>query len=310
MKKNGIKHKNSIRRKIFITLMLAYPLLHFLIFWVYINFNTFVISFQQFSYTTGQDVWVGFENYRMFFKDLQFASSSTLKYAMFNSVLYLLFNNFVLLPISVVCAYLLFKKVLWHRLFRVVFFLPSIISIVVLTMAFSFMFNTQFGPVVKFMYSVGLNSMVPANGFFGTQGMAQGMIFLYCLWAGIGYNVVLLSGALSRIPEEILEAGKIDGIPMHKELLFIMIPLISPTVSTLFIMGTMVMFTLFLQPMLLTSGGPVGSTYTIAYYIVDMVKNNRLPEAATAGVLFSLVGIPFVQLIKRGVEAITPKVEF
>ena len=306
--KNNLSMPRS--RKIFIALMLAYPILHFLVFWLYININTFVISFERFSFTEGKNVFVGFLNYELFFRNLGLSSSATLRHAIVNSILYLPFNNFILLPISVICAYFLFKKVFAHRVFRVVFFFPSIISIVVLTMCFSFMFNTQFGPVVKILQALGWESLIPPNGFFGTPGLTQGMIFLYCLWAGIGYNVVLLTGAITRIPEEVLEAGKLDGIPMRKELFMVVVPLIFPTISTLFITGSMVVFTLFLQPMLLANGGPNGTTYTIAYYIVDMVNNNRLEEAATAGIIFSIIGIPIVQLIKWLMEKITPQVDF
>ncbi len=306
--KNNLSMPRS--RKIFIALMLAYPILHFLVFWLYININTFVISFERFSYTSGKNVFVGFMNYEEFFRNLSLPSSATLRHAIVNSILYLPFNNFILLPLSVICAYFLFKGVFGHRVFRVVFFFPSIISIVVLTMSFSFMFNTQFGPIVKILQNIGLGALVPPNGFFGTPGLTQGMVFLYCLWAGIGYNVVLLTGAITRIPEEVLEAGKLDGIPMRKELFMVVVPLIFPTISTLFITGSMVVFTLFLQPMLLANGGPNGTTYTIAYYIVDMVNNNRLEEAAAAGIIFSIIGIPIVQLIKWGMEKITPQVDF
>lgn len=297
-------------RKIFIICMLAYPVLHFLIFWGYVNIDTIVLSMQKFSMLEGKEVFVRFENYARFFEDWSLSTSQTLKHAIVNSIGFLIFNNFILLPISIVCAYLLFKKVLGYKVFRVIFFLPSIISAVVLTMAFSFMFNTQFGIVVKLLRDLKLDFLIPANGFLGTKGVAQRMIYLYCLWAGIGYNVLLLTGAISRVPEEILEAGKIDGIRMTRELFQVIVPLIFPTISTLFIMGSMVMFTLFLQPMLLTQGGPNGSTYTIAYYIVDLVNNNKIYEAAAVGILFSIIGIPIVQFIKWFMEKITPQVEF
>lgn len=308
--KKAKKPKMPASRKIFIICMLAYPVLHFLIFWGYVNIDTVILSIQKFSILEGKETFVWFENYARFFEDWSLSTSQTLKYAIVNSIGFLIFNNFILLPISIVCAYLLFKKVLGYQVFRVIFFLPSIISAVVLTMAFSFMFNTQFGIVVKLLRDLKLDFLIPANGFLGTKGVAQRMIYLYCLWAGIGYNVLLLSGAISRVPEEILEAGKIDGIGMTRELFQVIVPLIFPTISTLFIMGSMVMFTLFLQPMLLTQGGPNGSTYTIAYYIVDLVNNNKIYEAASVGILFSVVGIPIVQFIKWFMEKITPQVEF
>jgi multiple sugar transport system permease protein/N-acetylglucosamine transport system permease protein len=304
------KKKFFTKRNVFIVLMLAYPIIHFLIFWVYVNFNTFILSFQRWSVGQNKEVFANFDNYARFFKTLFEGLTPHLQSAITNSIWFLVFNNFILLPVSIVCSYLFFKKVFGHQVFRVIFFLPNIISVVILTMAFRFMFNNNFGPVVKLLRDLGLSSWVPKNGFFGTVGLSQVMIFVYCLWAGIGYNVLLLSGSIARLPQEVLEAGYIDGIGMWKELTSIIIPMIFPTISTLFITGSMVMFTLYLQPMLLTSGGPNGTTYTIAYYVVDLVNNNKLYDAAAAGIVFSIIGVPMVQLIKWGMEKITPQIEF
>lgn len=304
------KKKFFTKTNVFIMLMLAYPILHFLIFWVYVNFNTVVLSFQRWSVGQNKEVFANFDNYTRFFKTLFEGLTPHLKSAIINSIWFLVFNNFILLPISVVCSYLFFKKVFGHQVFRVIFFLPNIISVVVLTMAFRFMFNNNFGPIVQLLRNLGLNDWIPKNGFFGTVGLSQIMIFVYCLWAGIGYNVLLLSGSISRLPQEVLEAGYLDGIGMWKELTSIIIPMIFPTISTLFVTGSMVMFTLYLQPMLLTAGGPNGSTYTIAYYIVDLVNNGKSYDAAAAGIIFSIIGVPLVQFIKWGMEKITPQIEF
>lgn len=300
------KKRMARQRKIFVLTMLAYPVIHFLIFWLYINFDTVLKSFQSFSYKTGDVVFVGMKNYVNFFKAFSSASGQ-LKYAVVNSIWFFVFNNFILLPVSILCAYLLFKKVFMEKVFRIIFFLPNIISVVVLTMVFKFMFDSQFGPLYKILYSIS-PGMVPENGFFGQEGTAIIMIFVYCLWAGIGYNVLLLSGTIARIPTEILEAGKIDGVGMFREFIKIVVPLIFSTVSTLFVTGSMVMFTLFLQPMLLTPN--TNHTFTLALYIVNLVNNNRLYDAAAAGMVCSIVGIPLIQGIKWLIEKMIPNVEF
>ncbi len=299
------KKKMARQRKIFVISMLAYPIIHFLIFFVYINFDTIIKSFQGFSYKTGEEVFVGMKNYVNFFKAFNSASGQ-LKHAVINSLLFFVFNNFILLPISIICAYLLFKKVFMEKVFRIIFFLPNIVSVVVLTMVFKFMFDDTFGPLYNVMNKIGFK--MPANGFFGTEGTAMFMIFLYCLWAGIGYNVLLLSGTIARIPTEVLEAGKIDGIGMFREFVQIVVPLIFSTVSTLFVTGSMVMFTLFLQPMLLTPN--TDHTFTLALFIVTQVNNGRLYDAAAAGIICSVVGIPLIQGIKYIMEKLIPNVEF
>ena len=301
------KHKMPRSKKIFIFSMLAYPVVHFIVFWFFINFDTIVKSFQQISYLTGEEYGVGFKNYIYFFKDFS-AANGVLKDAVVNSLLFFVFNNFILLPISMVCAYLLFKKVFMEKIFRIIFFLPNIISIVVLSMVFKFMFDDPFGPITQLLRSIGIN--VPTGGPLQQPGTAQIMIFVYCLWAGIGYNVLLLSGSIARIPSEVFEAGTIDGIGMTREFVQMVVPLIMPTVSTLFVTGSMVMFTLFLQPKLLT-GGEFG-TYTLALYIVSKVEEGGvgLYRAAAAGMVVSIVGIPLVQGFKWIMEKITPSVEF
>ena len=308
-KNKSIMKRNKMKKKIFIILMLAYPLLQFAVFWVYINFNTVLMTFQRYSFMTQQYKWVGFSNYQILFREFT-QDHSVLLLSIRNSLVFFPWNNFVLLPVSIVCAFILHKKVPLHGVFRVIFFFPSIISIVVLTMVFGFMFDSTFGPVNDILRAIGLGKIIPANGWLGDKGTALPMILLYCLWAGIGYNVVLLSGAIKRVPEEVLESARLDGIGFWRELWSIIIPLIFPTITTLFVIGCTVVFTLFLQPMLLTSGGPNNQTMTITYYIVQMTNGNQLEKAATMGIFFSLIGIPIIFGVKALMERITPQVEF
>ena len=298
-----------ISRKIFIILMIAYPILQFLVFWLYVNFDTILMSFQRLDYSTGKETFVGFENYKWVFNEL--TTQEDLLNCIKNSVILFAVNNFVILPIAIFCAYIFYKKLPMSNVFRVLFFLPNIISIVVLTMAFSFMFDSSFGPVNTLLRAINLDKIIPRNGWFGDKSSAMSMVVTYCIWAGIGYDVVLLTGSINRIPIEIIEAGKIDGIPWYKELFHIVIPLIFPTITTLFVTGVTVIFTIFLQPMLLTNGGPFKHiSGTIALYIVELVNNSNLYKAAAVGIIFSIIGIPLVQLIKFIMEKISPEVDY
>lgn len=305
------KKKMPLSRKIFIISMIIYPILHFLVFWLYVNIDSIIMAFQDFNYFEEKEIFVGLENFEWALDELYRLGKSDLINCIKNSVLLFLSNNFVILPISIFCAYIFYKKVPGHKIFKVIFFLPNIISVVVLTLAFSFMFNTSFGPVNEFLKWIGLESIIPANGWFSDKKTAFIMVLIYCLWAGIGYNVVLLSGAIGRIPEEVIESGKLDGIGMWRELFVIVVPLIFPTITTLFVTGVTVIFTLFLQPMLLTGGGPFNHiSGTISLFIVELVNASDLYKAAAVGLLFSLVGIPLVQIVKFIFEKISPDVEY
>ena len=305
------KRKPSLSRTLFIILMIAWPLVQFLVFWVYVNFDMIVMSFQKLDYISGKEIFVGLKNYEWVWDSLTDPVQPALRNSILNSVLLFLSNNFILLPVSIFFAYIMQKKVKLSGVFRVIFFLPNIISVVVLTMSFRFMFDSTFGPINNLLKSVGLGGIIPANGWLGDKNTALPMVLIYCLWAGIGYNVVLLSGAMNRIPSEIYEAGKLDGIGMWRELVRIVVPMISGTITTLFISGVSVVFTLFLQPMLLTGGGPYdGLSGTIALFIVQSINAGELYHAAATGMIFTIIGIPLIQLIKWGMEKLFPAVEY
>lgn len=307
------KRRKPITEIVFICVMLAIPVIHFCLFWVYINFDTIAMSFQRFDQANGVWKYAGFSNYAELWREFTRAGS-VLPRATLNSFTVFLWNDFVIVPLSIFAAYVLYKDVPAKGFFKVVFFLPSIISAVVLTLAFSFMFDASLGFLPAFLDRVGLGSIVPFDGYFGDPKYAWWMILFYGLWSGIGYNIVLVSGAMTRIPEEVIEAGKLDGLSNFKELFFVTIPMIGSTIGTLLLLGTTVIFSYFLQPMLLLGGNAetVGG-YTIALYIVTNVKNNgvsQMAQGATLGVLCAIVGTPVVFLCRKLIDKFLPAYEY
>ncbi len=305
-KHTGPGMNTKAKRAVFITLMLLFPVLHMLVFTVYINLDTILLCFQRFNFSTGKTEFAGLYWFRYFFKQL--ASSYALRRSFVNSLLFIPVTNFILLPLSVIAAYFLFKQIPFYRMYRVVFFIPSIISIVIMTMAFSFMFDSTFGVVNDLLGKLGLESL--QHVWLGDPDTAMPMVFLYCVWSGIGYNVVLLGGAMGRIPEELIEYGRLEGIGLGAELTRVVIPMTWPTISTLFVTGTTSAFTIFMQPKLLTAGGPNFSSSTIGLYVVQQTENNQLNWAATVGVMFSVLGIIIVLAIKSVVDRIGTDVEY
>lgn len=132
---------------------------------------------------------------------------------------------------------------------------------------------------------------VKTNDFF-VGNNAKWMVYLFCIWAGIGYDVILLTAGMSRIPREILESVKMDGVPPLKEFIHIIIPLTWPTITTLFILGMMSMFNVYLQPFFLTSG--TNDTMTIGLHIYQASQGSGLNEPATLGLFCSLIGAPII----------------
>ena len=119
------------------------------------------------------------------------------------------------------------------------------------------------------------------------------MIWIFCVWAGIGYDVILLTAGMSRIPRDILESCKMDGVPSFWEFIRIVIPLTWSTVTTLFIFGMMSVFTVFLQPWYLAP--KVNTTWTIGTNIYFASKGGRALNAPAAlGLFYSVIGAPII----------------
>lgn len=306
------KKKKDASRIVFIVSLMAIPIISFLVFTVYVNFNTIVMSFQT-RKQNGEYVFNSnpFKNYVDFFRSVS-EPYSTFPKMVENSLMYFALNDLVIVPLSVILCYFLYKKVFLHQVFRVVFYLPSIVSMVVMVMVYSFMFDSSFGIVDPILTKLGLEHKIPEWGWLGTRDTANGLIVGYCIWGGLGGNLILLASAMGRIPEELVEAGKIDGLGFFREMWSITVPLIGTTLGTLYMMGTTVIFTFFMQVKLISNGGPNGQTGTIMLYIVEVVKADTfdLSGAATVGMIVAAIGTPLVLLTRWIVDKVFPAYEY
>lgn len=275
---------------IFIIVMLAYSVLHFLVMWVGVNFNSILLSFKSYN-RDGSYSWLSgsnfFENFEWIFKNIG-SDTDNYRSMLFSSLAFFIVSCFVTLPISLFFSYFIFKKILASGFFKVIFFLPSIIPLIILTTIYSITVGNN-GPIGQMLNAMGIQS---ANLFL-THQSASWMIWIFCVWAGIGYDVILLTAGMSRIPRDILESCKMDGTPSFKEFLRIVVPLTWSTISTLFIFGMMSVFTVFLQPWYLAP--KVNTTWTIGTNIYFASKGGRaLNSPAALGLFYSLIGAPII----------------
>lgn len=289
----GHRLNRKKRKLIFIVVMLALPLIQLFIFWFLVNVNTIIMAFQEFDWSSGKYIFNGFDNFIRVFREIGGESAVTRR-AVINSVLYFPVTCFISLPLSILFSYFLYKKAPGSAAFRVIFFLPSIIPVAVLTMTFSFSFDATLGFVNPILRALGVDH-IPS--WFGQYPNNQIMIFAYCIWAGLGTNIVLISGAISRIPVEIMEYSKLEGVSKARELFQIAIPLVWPTISTTFVLGCTSVFTVMMQPLMLTPGS--SDTQTIALMIYNGVLNGRnLPYLSAFGLAMSVIGVPIILVIK------------
>ena len=305
--------KRNFKDNRFVIGLLAIPVLNFLIFWVYVNARTILLTLQSYNVPTGKYVWYGFSRFTDFFQKMVLGGDITVFHAFLNSFRALYLNILIILPLAFFAAYVFYKKIPGEKMFRVLFFLPSMISIVVLTLAYQYMFDVDFGPLSMLIKEV----FHWAPDWFSTAQNATTiwpLIYIYCVWAGLGYNVILISGAMLRIPTEITESARLDGVGFWRECFSIVLPLVMPTISTFVILGTLGIFGFMIQPMLLAGqgGGYEGKTLTIALHIFNLVQTGNQGNeinAATYGLILTIIGAPLVYLVKFIMDKITPNVE-
>lgn len=302
------KIKKSKKDLLFITLMLAYPLAHMLFFTFYMNVSNFTMSL--YRYDGDEAIYVGLYNYVNVFEDI-FIDGGDIFAAFLNSLSLFPPQIFIILPLSIIFSYFLYKKVWGYKTFRVIFFMPSIISMVTLVMAFKGMF-ADYGPVTMLIKNIGLGGIIPEGGWYATRENAYTMLNFFLGWSGIGYQILLIQGSMLRIPAEIIESGQLDGVGIFREMVQIVIPLVFSTIATMFLFSVSSIFTTFIQPQLLFGTG-MSDRLTLPLYIVNSTKvggKNGQASAATLGTLITLVGAPLMVGIRALLNKLTPDLEY
>lgn len=278
--------------------MLALPVLHWIIFWFVVNINSILMAFQ---IPTGD--W-SLETMVIVFRGLS-AGDSDLRIAIQNTFIYFA-KDVIMLFFQLIIAYFFYKKIAGYKAFRILFYIPSIISGVAVANMFA-NFITPSGPVGIILSKLGVN---PVPEFLADSAYATKTILLYTIWLGWGGNMLLFGGAFARIPTELIEAAKLDGITAFKEFIYLILPLVWSTLSTLLILNMTGLFAAS-GPILLFTRGAYRTT-TIGYWIFDKVKYvgvSAYNEVAAAGLVFSCIGVPIIMFFKWLMERI-PAVEY
>jgi multiple sugar transport system permease protein len=200
--------------------------------------------------------WIGLANYtRMFTDDLFFKSLDV-------SARYTLLSVPLGIGAALAIAFLLHQPIVGRDLFRLIFYLPSIISGVAVAIVFSWIFNYRFGILNYLLSFVG----IAGPNWLGHPRWALWAFVLMSLW-GIGGNVVIFLAALQGVPQPLYEAAKLDGATEAQQFWRITLPLISPAVLFVAITGIIYTFQTFTQAFILTGGGPANATLFYLYYL-------------------------------------------
>ena len=238
--------------------------------------------------------YIGFENFTKVFKDAKFWS------AMYNNVKFFFVGGIIVFGLALLCAALITQSRLREsKYYRIILYMPNILSGVVIAVLWKFIFSPNFGLLNSLLENIGLASW--CRNWLGTKETAFGAVMAVWTWAGFGYYMLLMIAAIEGVPTTYLEAAEIDGANAIQRFIHIVLPMVMNMVRTCLVFFTMNAFTgIYVLVKFMTGGGPSGKTEVIISYIYQTAfgKSKFGLSAAQSVVVCILVGALIMIMLK------------
>lgn len=287
-KKRSMGQAKKLKDTIFVYLLIALPLIEFFTIYVYTNIDSFFLAFKRNGEFAG---WVNFE---MLWNEVR-APGSELLIAIRNTFIYF-GANLVLFVLSIFLSYFFYKKIAAYKAFRFILYMPAIISPVVFVSLFQNITSPN-GAIEAIIKMFNPDFKMPSLLF--RSETATWTMVVYVIWMGWTKNMLYLGGSLARIPVEVLESARLDGVGPWTELTKILVPLLLPTLSTLLLLDVVGILSSS-GPILLFTKGAYETT-TISYWMFTLVYatgENAYAKASAAGMCLTIIMFPIVYLMR------------
>ncbi len=287
-----------MKKRNWISILYLVPAFLFMIMFVFYPIARNVgYSLTNWNLISGTQKWVGLSNYVRLLKSSEFQA------AFMNNIRYVIISLIFQVGVALIFAAMLenMKNRRLSALYRTTFFLPSLISLTIIGLMFTFIYNNE-GLLNAFMQLIGLGAYT--TGWLGNGKTAIYAVIAVSQWRNIGYTMMLLIVAIQRIPREIIEAAKIDGASATRIFTDITIPNIIGMLQIALMINVAGGFLVFNEIFIMTSGGPYGSSQvlsTLMYsYAFIFGKTGYAAAIATVILIISaLVLLPQVFVRKK-----------
>lgn len=270
----------SKRRDIFWALLLLLPsLLGVGIFTLIPVAASFGLSFFRWNLLSPPQ-WVGLQNYLELFRDPLFLT------VMGNTAMYALAVVALEIPLALGLAVAMNRKGAFIAIFRTIYFLPVVTSMVAIALVWNWIYDPQFGLLNWGLKMLGFE---PINWLFSTTWALPSLIVMG-VWKNVGYSMVIFLAGLQSLPTDLYEAAELDGASDWEQFIHVTLPLLTPTIFFVLIMSTINAFQVFDSVYMMTQGGPAQSTNMAVYWLYqnsfEFFKVGR--ASAMAYVLFAV----------------------
>lgn len=285
LKTKIFKSKKSLA---FYIALMAWPVLQFLVFYVYVNFNSILLAFKEYYY---QDrmlnyVWTG-KNFSQWFTDTEsFLALKNALWVSLKSYLILL----VTVPLGLFFSYYIFKKLPGAMLFRFLLFLPQIISSIVLVTVYCLFVENGMIDILKM---VGIN----ADGLISKVETRYGMLMFYNVFIGFGTSVLLYANKMSTVSPELTEACRLDGANTIREFWHVILPHTFPTLSVFLVSGLAGIFINQINNFPFFQYQMHSDTTTIGFYLFNVARRSAEAQDLTAFPSLSALGLILTAII-------------
>ena len=249
-------------------------------------FQTIGLSFYDYSNSIYNPQYVGLNNY------YTILNSELFYKVMGNTLFFLVLAVPVLVIVPLILAILINQKIRGITLYKILIYLPVIVSIVVAAIAFKWLY-AQEGILNYLVTSLGFNPV----GWLTDSRFAMISVAIVTVWKGIGYYMMIYLAALMGIPQELYEACDVDGANFITKHLTVTIPQVLPTIALVSTISLISAMKVFVEIYVMTKGGPLNSSKTIVYYIYERAFENLDLGFASALAVVLLIVIMIFSLL-------------
>jgi len=267
-------------------------IISFLVFMAFPLIFSLILVFHKWNIVTPME-WVGLRNFVRLFQDIQFLKAIT------NTLVFILIHIPLQIIVALLLAVFLNQKIKFRGLFRATYFLPVVVSGVVITILWQQLYAYETGLLNNLLTKLGMDK-IP---WITSPNWAMPSIAIMATWKNVGLYIILFLVGLQGVPGYMYEAADIDGAKAYQKFFHITLPALNSTIVLVIILSTIGGFSLFIEPFVMTGGGPMNSTLSAMLYIYNQAFYfGHMGYAATLGFFFAFIILIVVLLQKKFVE--------
>jgi len=273
-------------------LFIAPYVIHFLVFISFPVLFSFFLMFNKWNIIAPMK-FVGFQNFYRLAHDHLFMQS------ILNTIIFLVIHIPLQIIVALFFAVMLSKKVKFIGFFRAAYFLPVVVSGVVVTILWQQLYGYEGGLLNRLLVSIGLGKV----GWLVDPKIAMPSIALMATWKNVGLYIILFLAGLQTVPQYLYESAELEGASSWQKFRYITLPMINPTMFMVVILSTIGGFSLFIEPYVMTGGGPLNSTLSAVLYIYKQgFFYYHMGYAATLGFFFAGIILVVIFIQRRYIE--------